>query len=86
VLDLSEFKHERVDHNKELVDKQDKARHINGIENFCNQAKRILRRYNGIPRQHFHHFIKECELRFNHSTPSQQPKTLKRWFREEGVF
>jgi len=86
VLDVSEFKHERVDHNKELVDKQDKARHINGIENFWNQAKRILRKYNGIPRQHFHLFIKECEFRFNYGSPSQQLKTLKRWLREEGVF
>ena len=28
--------------------------HINGIENFWNQAKRHMRRYNGIPKAHFH--------------------------------
>jgi transposase-like protein len=44
----------------------DKGNHINGIENFWNQAKRHLRRCNGIPRQHFHLFLKECEWRFNH--------------------
>ena len=27
--------------------------HINGIENFWNQAKRVLRKYNGIPKESF---------------------------------
>ncbi|MBB6260051.1 hypothetical protein FHS77_000575 [Paenochrobactrum gallinarii] len=35
--------------------------HINGIANFRNQAKRHLRGYNGIPKQQFNLFIKECE-------------------------
>lgn len=39
------------------------AFHINGIENFWNRAKRHLKAYNGIPRQHFQLFIKECEWR-----------------------
>jgi transposase len=86
VLDVSEFKHQRIDHSKELVDQQDKGKHINGIENFWNQAKRVLRKYNRIPRQHFHLFIKACEFRFNYGTPSQQLTTLKRWLRKEGVF
>lgn len=85
-LDVSEFKHERIDHSKELVSSQDRSRHINGIENFWNQAKRVLRKYNGIPKHNFHLFIKECEFRFNYGTPSQQLKTLKRWLRKEGVL
>lgn len=84
VLDVSEFKHERIDHDKALVDQQGK--HINGIENFWNQAKRVLRKYNGIPKQNFHLFIKECEFRFNYGTPSHQLKILKRWLKKEGVF
>jgi len=48
VLDVSEVKHERINPDQELVD--DAGKHINGIENFWNQAKRILRKYNGIPR------------------------------------
>ena len=32
--------------------------HINGIENFWNQAKRHLRRFNGVPKQSFHLFLK----------------------------
>ena len=53
--------------------------HINGIENFWNQAKRTLSRYNGIPKAHFPLFLKETEFRFNYGTPSQQLRTLKRW-------
>ncbi len=34
---------------------------INGIETFWNQAKRHLRRFNGVPKQSFYLFLKECE-------------------------
>ena len=40
--------------------------YINGIENFRNQAKRVLRKYNGMPRESFPLFLKECEFRFNY--------------------
>jgi len=63
VLDVSEFHHVRINHSERFVDRQS---HINGIENFWSQAKRHLRRYNGIPRQHFHLYLKECEWRFNY--------------------
>jgi transposase len=39
VLDVSEFKHYRINHSKLFADKQN---HINGIENFWNQAKRHM--------------------------------------------
>ena len=55
------------------------ANHINGIENFWNQAKRHLRKYNGIPRHHFHLFLKECEWRFNYGPPAKLFSTLKSW-------
>jgi transposase len=83
-LDVSDFKHERIDHNKELVDSQ--GRHINGIENFWNQAKRILRKYNGVPKVHFELFIKECEFRFNFGSPRAQLRTLRTWLRAEGII
>jgi transposase len=57
-LDASEFRHERFNHSEAFVDQRN---HINKIENFWNQAKRHLRRYNGIPRHHFQLFLKECE-------------------------
>lgn len=43
VLDVSEFRHRRVNHSKSFVSKR--GHHINGIENFWNQAKRHLRRF-----------------------------------------
>jgi len=41
-LDVSQFHHHRVDHSREFVD--GKTNYINGIENFWNQSKRILRK------------------------------------------
>ena len=76
VLDVSGFKHHRINHSLRFADRHT---HINGIESFWNQAKRILRKYNGIPRKHFHLFLKECEFRFNYGTPKQLLATLKRW-------
>lgn len=75
-LDVSEFKHYRINHGKLFAHKHN---HINGIENFWNQAKRVLRKYNGIPEQHFHLFLKECEWRFNYGSPKQLLKILKKW-------
>ena len=75
-LDVSEFHHERINHSKLFANGKN---HINGIENFWNQAKRVLRKYNGIPKESFPLFLKECEFRFNYGTPKQQMKTLKEW-------
>jgi len=76
VLDVSEFKHFRINHSVDFVDGHN---HINGIENFWNQAKRVLRKYNGIPTKNFPLFLKECEFRFNYGSPKEQLKTLKKW-------
>ena len=77
VLDVSEFHHHRINHSTHFAEK--KSNHINGIENFWNQAKRVLRKYNGIPKSRFHLFLKECEFRFNYGTPKQQLAILKKW-------
>jgi transposase len=79
VLDISGFRHHRINHRDAFA--LGPGRHINGIENFWNQAKRHLRRYNGIPRHHFYLFLKECEWRFNYGSPSQLLKTLKHWIK-----
>jgi transposase len=73
-LDVSSFKHERINHSKLFADNHN---HINGIENFWNQAKRHLRKFNGIPKNHFYLYIKECEWRFNFGSPQKLLKTLK---------
>ena len=75
-LDVSDFHHHRINHSLEFADGKN---HINGIENFWNQAKRILRKYNGIPKNSFPLFLKECEFRFNYGSPKQQLLTLKKW-------
>jgi transposase len=77
-LDVSEFKHYRINHSKLFADKHN---HINGIENFWNQAKRHLRKFNGIPRKNFVLFLKECEWRFNYSNHKTLIKTLKQWLK-----
>ena len=78
VLDVSDFKHFRINHSKLFADK---ANHINGIENFWNQAKRHMRKFNGVPKANFGLFLKECEWRFNNSDPSSQLLQLKQWAR-----
>ncbi len=79
VLDVAGFKHLRINHSKLFSENKN---HINGIENFWNQAKRHLRRFNGIPREHFHLFLRECEWRFNTPNPKQQLIQLHQWVTE----
>ena len=79
VLDVSDFHHVRVNHSYLFAEGRN---HINGIENFWNQAKRHLRRFNGIPREHFGLFLKECEWRFNNPDPKSQLANLKQLVKE----
>jgi transposase len=57
VLDVSAFKHYRINHAKLFADRRN---HIYGIENFWNQAKRHMRKFNGVPKDHFPLFLKKC--------------------------
>jgi len=79
-LDVSEFHHHRINHSTHFAEK--KFNHINGIENFWNQAKRHLRKFNGVPKEHFNLFLKECEWRFNMGTPSELLTDLKKLLKE----
>ena len=74
VLDVSAFKHYRINHSQLFADKKN---HINGIENFWNQAKRHMRKFNGVPKDNFGLFLKECEWRFSYSDPKTQLRQLK---------
>jgi len=40
--------------------------HLNGIEGFWSYAKHWLYHYRGVPKKHFHLYLKEIEWRFNH--------------------
>jgi transposase len=75
-LDVSEFHHRRINHSEVFANERNP---INGIGNFWNQAKRNLTGYNGIPKAHFHLFLKECEWRFNHRPASNLLSTLRKW-------
>jgi len=77
VLDVSDFKHYRVNHSTHFIDEKNRQNHINGIENFWNQAKRHLRKFNGIPKAHFELYLKECEWRFNTVGAKHQLTVLK---------
>ena len=74
VLDVSEFSHLRINHSTHFAERQN---HINGIENFWNQAKQHLRKFNGIPKEHFELYLKLCEWRFNNSEIKVKISILK---------
>ena len=75
-LDVSGFRHYRINHKQQFADKKN---HINGIENFWNQAKRHMRKFNGIPKESFGLFLKECEWRFNNPNPKVQLALILSW-------
>ena len=76
VLDVSDFKHFRINHSVLFADTHN---HINGIENFWNQAKRHIRKFNGVPKAQFGLYLKECEWRFNNSDLSDQLLQIRQW-------
>ena len=76
MLDVSDFHHFRINHSKLFADRHN---HINGIENFWNQAKRHMRKFNGVPKDQFGLYLKECEWRFNNCDPSSQLLLLRQW-------
>jgi transposase len=79
-LDVAGFEHHRINHSKLFANK---ANHINGIENFWNQAKRHMRKFNGIKKENFYWFLKECEWRFNGGNHKKLLNQLKIWVKEE---
>jgi len=76
VLDVSDFKHFRINHSELFAEARN---HINGIENFWNQAKRHMRKFNGVPKAQFGLYLKECEWRFNNSDPAVQLSMIRQW-------
>jgi transposase len=55
---------------------------LNGIENFWNQVKRHMRKFNGVPKEHFPLFLKECTWQFNNSDPKSQLIQSNQWVKE----
>ncbi len=82
-LSVEGYEHERVNHDEELV--ADGGRHINGIENFWSQAKRHLRKFNGVPKESFPLFLQECVWRFNTGNPREQLQSLRKLLRRRMI-
>ena len=78
-LGVPEFKNYRVNHSQVFVEG---CTHINRMENFGNQANRVLRKckYSGIPAKQFYGFLKECEFRLNSGSNKPQISSLKKWY------
>ena len=74
VLEVSEFSHLRINHSTHFAKRQN---HINGIGNFWNRTKCHLRKFNGIPKERFELYLKECEWRFNNSEIKSRISILK---------
>ena len=79
---MREFHHLRINHSELFTDR---GNHINGIEIFWNRAKRHLRKFNGIHRDRFHWFLKECQWRFNGDNRQSLYKQLKQWDLKENI-
>ncbi|MBT7449111.1 MAG: transposase, partial [Tateyamaria sp.] len=73
------FHHFRINCSKLFADRHN---HINGIEKLRNQAKRHMRKFNGVPKAQFGLYLKECEWRFNNSDPLVQLSQLKQWVKK----
>ena len=43
------------------------------------EAKRHMRKFSGVPNEHFGLFLKECEWRFNNPKPQAQLRMMKQW-------
>ena len=75
-LHVEGYHHVRINHSQAFA--TSKRNHINGIENFWSQAKRHLRKFNGIPKENFHLYLKECEWRFNCGKTKEMLSSLRK--------
>jgi transposase len=79
-LDVSEFRHFRTNHSTHFAEQ--KTNHINGIENVWNQAKRHLRKFNGVPKKQCNLFLKESEWRLDMGAQAEILDDLKKMLKQ----
>jgi transposase len=75
-LDVNECLKKNIESSETITQGKSGA---DDTENFWSETKHILRKYNGVPKNSFPLFLKECEFRFNYNTPKEQLKALKLW-------
>ena len=80
-LNAAGFRHHRINHSKEFANGARNHNHINGVENFWNQAKRYMRKFNGLPRETFDLYLQECVWRFNYPSPKEQLTLMKKYIK-----
>ncbi|HFA5919261.1 TPA: IS1595 family transposase, partial [Neisseria gonorrhoeae] len=51
--------------------------------NFWNRAKRHLRKFDGIPKEHFEPYLKECGRRFDNSGVKVRISILKQLVKQD---
>ena len=76
MLDVSAFKYFRINHSELFANKQN---HIDGIENFWDQAKRHMRKFKDVPKAQFGLYLKDCEWRFNNCDLLDKLSQTKQW-------
>ena len=76
-------KHLRINHSEKFAEQKN---HINGIVNFWNQAKRYLRKFNGVPKNKFNLFLKECEFAILVFPAKMLPRNIASVFRGSMIF
>lgn len=77
-LNVSEWTYTCLNPVKTVLSRS--GHHINGVENFWNESRRYLRRFNGIPATSLYWYLKECEWRFNESDHQALSMQLKYWY------
>jgi len=63
LVDLGYEKHYRVKHSKNEFARW--RQHVNWIESFWSFCKRRMSKFNGIRKEYYELYLKECERRFN---------------------
>ena len=80
-LNVSEFRYTCIKPGKTVLSRS--GYHISGVENFWNESRRYLRRFNGIPKTSLYWYLKECEWRFNGSDHHALSEQLTDWYQSE---
>jgi transposase-like protein len=84
LVDMGYKKHYRVNHGEnEFV--RGKS-HVNGIEGFWGFAKHRLAKFNGVNKDVFDLYLKECEFRFNLRGGGDVYHEMLKLFRENPLF
>ncbi len=77
---VSGFGRFRINRGTHFAERQN---HINAIGNFWNRAKRHLRKFDGIPKEHFGLYLKECGRRFDNSGVKVRISILKQLVKQD---